>query len=95
MLEFSRRLLSSLQHKRCFSNHRVVGTFGDVTEVTKEDRQFKTTEPQNSTSKEKPLVILFGWAGANPKNLSKYGQLYSHLGCPTIEFILPTRFIFR
>jgi len=74
------------------STHKVVGTFGDTTQVTEEDKKFYVTPSDDST---KPQVVLFGWAGASPKNLAKYGELYSEIGCPTVQYILPTRFIFR
>jgi len=90
----SKRNPVSLPLVRCVSNHRVIGTFGDNTQILPEDKVFVETSP-NEEDENKPLVILFGWAGATPKNLSKYGSVYSDLGCPTVEYILPTRFIFR
>ena len=44
---------------------------------------------------DRPLVFVFGWAGANEKNLSKYAEIYQRAGCSTMAYILPTRFIFR
>ena len=29
------------------------------------------------------------------KNLSKYSEVYRRLGCSSLQYILPTRFIFR
>ncbi len=81
---------------RCASTHRVVGTFGETTKILPGDKKYIVLPPNSSNSSEsKPLVVLFGWAGASAKNLSKYGDVYRNYGCPTIEFILPTRFIFR
>ena len=40
------------------------------------------------------VVILFGWAGASHKNLSKYSAIYEELGYTTVQYMLPTRFIF-
>ena len=57
-------------------------------EVT--DERFKHT-----SEKGRPLVILLGWAGANNKNLSKYTDIYEEAGCMTLNYILPTRFIFN
>ena len=45
--------------------------------------------------KDRPLVLLFGWAGANGKNLSKYSDIYRKAGCITLGYNLPTRFIFQ
>jgi len=66
----SKRNPVSLPLVRCVSNHRVVGTFGDTTQILPEDKVFVETSP-NKEDENKPLVILFGWAGATPKNLSK------------------------
>jgi len=44
---------------------------------------------------EEPLVLLFGWAGANKKNLEKYTDIYRRAGCLTLSYNLPTRFIFE
>ena len=65
-------------------------------------------------SGERPMVVLFGWAGAKHKHLDKYAKIYRweiqtevliqikkilimirDLGCDTLQYILPTRFIFR
>ena len=43
---------------------------------------------------ERPLVFIFGWAGATEKNLDKYAEIYTRAGCDTVAYILPTRFIF-
>ena len=73
-------------------------------------------------SGDRPVVVLFGWAGAKHKHLDKYAEFYrserswndstyhslkwenfrtiifwttrDH-GCDTVQYILPTRFIFR
>ena len=54
------------------------------------DERFKGVE-----EKDKPLVLLFGWAGANGKNISKYTNIYQKAGCITLGYNLPTRFIFQ
>ena len=54
------------------------------------DERFKDIE-----EKDRPLVLLFGWAGANGKNLSKYSDIYRKAGCITLGYNLPTRFIFQ
>jgi hypothetical protein len=43
---------------------------------------------------ERPLVFVFGWAGASEKNLDKYAEIYRNAGCDTLAYFLPTRFIF-
>jgi hypothetical protein len=43
---------------------------------------------------ERPLVFVFGWAGASDKNLDKYSEIYRMMGCDTFAYYLPTRFIF-
>ena len=43
---------------------------------------------------QRPLVFIFGWAGATDKNLDKYAEIYRKAGCDTFSYILPTRFIF-
>ncbi len=47
------------------------------------------------TEAQKPLALVFGWAGANSKNLGKYAELYHGAGCDTLAYYLPTRFIFN
>ena len=46
------------------------------------------------SEEERPLVFLFGWAGATEKNLDKYAEVHRKAGCDTFSYILPTRFIF-
>jgi hypothetical protein len=48
-----------------------------------------------AAEEQRPLVLLFGWAGATEKNLAKYSSIYHRAGCSTLAYILPTRFIFR
>ena len=40
-----------------------------------------------------PIVLVFGWAGANHKNLQKYCQIYQNLGCSTAAFTLPAEYV--
>ena len=42
--------------------------------------------------KDKPLVLIFGWAGSSLRNLSKYADLYKEAGCLTLCYTLPSRF---
>ncbi len=55
------------------------------------DARFKDVVDSES---KKPLVFVFGWAGANEKNLGKYADVYHAAGCDTFTYYLPTRFIF-
>ena len=78
--------------------HKAVGTFGDLTNVEDVDKHFivhPALTQSVSTEKVEPLVIILGWAGATHKNLDKYSQVYRERGCGTLQYILPTRFIFR
>ena len=78
--------------------HKPVGTFGSLTTIQKEDKYFQV-DPAIITDRRvtdtEPLIIILGWAGATHKNLSKYSEVYRQLGCGTLQYILPTRFIFR
>ena len=42
----------------------------------------------------RPLVLLCGWAGSTPKNLHKYSEIYHRAGCITLDYNLPSRFVF-
>jgi len=46
-----------------------------------------------SRERERPLVFVFGWAGATEKNMDKYSEIYRRAGCDTMAYFLPTRFI--
>merc|ERR1711935_230441 len=65
-----------------------------VTEVYKNDMSVVVTAPKEKRS-EDPLVLLFGWAGANHKNLSKYSEIYNSAGCTTVQYNLPSKYIFN
>ena len=78
--------------------HKAIGTFGDLTSVDDVDTQFivqSAIKKSESGYGVEPLVIILGWAGATHKNLDKYSQVYRERGCGTLQYILPTRFIFR
>ncbi len=47
-----------------------------------------------SSERDRPLAMVFGWAGASDKNLDKYAEIYRRAGCDTLSYYLPTRFIF-
>jgi len=66
-----------------------------------ENKQFQSEDVEvvikhnNDTGKNKAVCILFGWAGANHKNLGKYSAVFETAGHTTVKFIMPTRYIFR
>jgi len=91
----SRQLSGEFQFKQI---HKPTGIFGSLTTVQSEDKQFhveKATNIERRVSQSDPLVLIFGLAGATHKNLSKYSDVYRELGCDTLQYILPTRFIFK
>ena len=50
--------------------HEATGTFGSLTSVLPEDRQFlveAATCTERRATQQEPLVIIFGWAGATHK----------------------------
>ena len=50
--------------------HEATGTFGSLTAVLPEDRQFlveAATCTERRATQQEPLVIIFGWAGATHK----------------------------
>jgi len=63
-------------------------------EVTKEKMNIVEKKPEEKKTSD-PLVLLFGWAGASNKNLGKYAELYTKAGCTTVQYTLPTNFIFN
>ncbi|KAL7543395.1 hypothetical protein ACHAXR_013321 [Thalassiosira sp. AJA248-18] len=36
--------------------------------------------PDQSTPNKKPIVVLAGWLGCQPRNLRRYSQMYDHIG---------------
>ena len=47
--------------------HKPEGTFGALTDLTQEDRQFQVSSGGGREGTNTPLVIIFGWAGATHK----------------------------
>ena len=64
-------------------------------DITDEEATIIVTRASEPTSQNQPIVLLFGWAGANHKNLGKYSTIYEEAGFTTIKYILSTRHIFR
>ncbi|KAK9886514.1 hypothetical protein WA026_016793 [Henosepilachna vigintioctopunctata] len=44
--------------------------------------------------KQVPVVILFGWAGAEDKYLSVYSKIYEEKGLITLRYISPVKYLF-
>jgi hypothetical protein len=57
-------------------------------------KQDKRLASMIKREEDRPLVFVFGWAGASDKNLDKYAEIYRKAGCDTMAYFLPTRFIF-
>jgi len=62
--------------------------------TTKLDREKILDQFRDIPEEKRPLVLLFGWAGASQKNLLKYSDLYNRAGCYTLGYNLPSRFVF-
>lgn len=45
------------------------------------------------SEEQRPVVLVFGWAGATEKNLAKYMDIYRGAGCTAVGFNLPIDFI--
>nr|ADD38055.1 Transmembrane protein 53 [Lepeophtheirus salmonis] len=66
------------------------------------DYKLRTIKPDEVMNKKfrledtklQPLILIFGWAGANHKNIEKYAKIYHEAGCSTLSYIIPSRFIF-
>ena len=44
--------------------------------------------------KSKPVIFLFGWAGASEEKMGKYSQIYSQAGYITVTYTAPWTYIF-
>lgn len=40
-------------------------------------------------------MLLYGWGGASHKNLAKYAEIYLNGGCTTVQYTLPSSYLFR
>ena len=73
----------------------------DIPAISKHETKLVIQEPEQTEftefvdSNTKPVVLLFGWGGASHKNLGKYSSIYLGVGFTTVQYILPTRHIFR
>jgi hypothetical protein len=71
----------------------------DFPKITRKETKVVIKDPEASsspsTNKQNPIVLMFGWGGASHKNLSKYSSIYLEAGFTTVQYILPTRHVFR
>ena len=79
------------------------GVLPTVSEVLKDFRYKLVTDVNPDLVEERfrgvpeekrPVVVLCGWAGATPKNLHKYSEIYHRAGCITLDYNLPSLFVF-
>ena len=67
----------------------------DFTSVVEKNVLIRTPSENLDNTQDRPLSFLFGWAGANHKNLSKYSDIHLGRGHTTAQLLLPTNFVFR
>jgi len=65
-----------------------------TTKLTAAELNIIVKHQENATVRT-PVAIIFGWGGASHKNVSKYSSIYYKTGCTTVQYILPTRHLFR
>jgi len=75
-----------------FGSTCIIASDAHVPEPTKIDINIVETSPPEKKPTD-PLVLLFGWAGASHKNLSKYAEIYTKAGCTTVQYSLPSEYI--
>jgi len=65
--------------------------------TNKEVKIVVSEEPAESefVHSQKPIALIFGWGGSSHKNVAKYSSIYQKAGCTTIQYVLPTRHLFR
>ena len=56
--------------------------------------EVEITYPENGTEAETPVIFLFGWAGAEDKEMKKYSQMYSKNGYISVRYTAPWNYIF-
>ena len=66
----------------------------DCPEIRPEHTKLVIREPKEARRKS-PVVLLFGWGGASHKNLGKYADIYLNGGCTTVQYALPSSYVFR
>merc|ERR1739838_213152 len=66
-------------------------------QITKKEAKIVVNEPEASIMpiSEKPIALIFGWGGSSYKNINKYSSIYREAGCTTVQYVLPTRHLFR
>jgi len=63
-------------------------------QITKKEVKIVVNEPEIPRS-DKPIALIFGWGGSSHKNINKYSSIYREAGCTTVQYVLPTRHLFR
>ena len=58
----------------------------------------KITYPENwleteNYSQDKPVIYLFGWAGATEEDMDKYSCIYNQIGLITVTYLAPWTYI--
>jgi len=71
--------------------------FNTAPKLTEKEVKIVVSEPDDvlfSKSKS-PIALIFGWGGSNHKNVAKYSAIYQKAGCTTVQYVLPTRHLFK
>jgi len=68
-----------------------------VPHLSEKEVRIVVTEPQAEliSQCETPIALIFGWGGSSHKNVDKYSEIYRKAGCTTVQYVLPTRHLFR
>merc|ERR1739844_864203 len=72
-------------------------TENPMPQLTEKEVLILITEPNecDQTLSRAPIALIFGWGGSSHKNVEKYSSIYSKSGCTTVQYVLPTRHLFR
>merc|ERR1712236_87213 len=72
-------------------------TENPMPQLTEKEVRILITEPNeyDQTLSRAPIALIFGWGGSSHKNVEKYSSIYSKSGCTTVQYVLPTRHLFR
>jgi len=66
-------------------------------QLTEKEVEIVITEPEeyDQSLSRAPIALIFGWGGSSHKNVEKYSSIYRKSGCTTVQYVLPTRHLFR